>query len=399
MMDCMRVSLCRLCDSGSLDLLYAFTPTPPGDQYQTVAKPQTCYPLDVMRCLQCGAVQLADTVNPALIYPTYLYSTAHSVGLDAHFARYADSVIERVAPKPGGYVLDIGSNDGTLLKAFKARGWEVLGVDPAGTIADDATHAGIPTVEGFLTTQLASEIADASGYAAIITANHVLANVADLHDTIHAVKTLLAPNGTFVFETGYWPRILYCNLIDTIEHEHIHYFAVDPLRRLLARHDLDLVAVEEQPTKGGSLLGYVRHAGATRLDDSVDTMLAFERSHLTPADYQMWVVNLERLRNQVRGVVTRKRRTEPWVGYGAAVGSTLLLHHFELGAHLEALWDDNASRHGRVSPGLHLPVLPPNSSTPDRIVLLAWRYADRIIAAHPEHKGKWIQPLPSLRFA
>jgi SAM-dependent methyltransferase len=208
--NCVRISECRLCDSRELDLIVSFTPTPPGDAYVTQAQlgtPQLCYPLDLLACRSCGAVQLADTVDPALIYTHYTYTTSISVGLSEHFARYAKDVIARTQPSVGGYVLDIGSNDGTLLRAFKGRGYQVLGVDPATAIAAKAAASGIPTKAGYFSTTLAAELLEWHGTAALITANHIMANVADLHDFIEGVKTLLAPDGTFVFETGYWPAI------------------------------------------------------------------------------------------------------------------------------------------------------------------------------------------------
>jgi SAM-dependent methyltransferase len=392
--DCVRITACRLCDSTDLELIVSFAPTPPGDQYQQTPTPQTCYPLDLMACRGCGAVQLADTVDPKLIYTDYIYTTSISPGLDAHFDRYAASVLDRVQPAYGALVVDIGSNDGTLLKAFKARGLEVLGQDPAESIAMVAASRGIPTRIGFFSQNVALQIA-ATYKADIITANHIMANVADLHDFLDGVKALLAPDGTFVCETGYWPTIMQQRLIDTIEHEHIHYFALGPLVQVLARHGLNVVHAECQPTKGGSLRVYAKHAPST-FDASVVDMLASEGQLESTAS---WVLGLEALQYEVRMVVQSKPKAERWVGYGAAVGSTLLLHHCGLGGVIEELWDDNTSRHGLFSPGFHLPVVAPNHSTADKIVILAWRYADRIIAAHPEHAGKWIIPLPSLRFA
>lgn len=386
--DCERITRCRLCDGRDLDLIVSFTPTPPGDRYVTAEKlgePRPCYPLDLLSCRSCGAVQLADTVNPELIYPEYLYTTSISKGLDQHFAEYARHTIEKVQPWAGAKVLDIGSNDGTLLRQFKALRCIVVGVDPAKAIAEQATASGIRTHCAFFTQSVAAELRPIYGPFDLVTANHIMANVADLHDFIEGVKRLLAVDGTFVFETGYWPAIVKHMLIDTIEHEHIHYYAVKPLAQFFARHGLQLVGVEEQPTKGGSLRGHVRHAGQPLLDDSVQAFIAAEDQ--APKLSPVWPLV----------TVARQPDGERWVGYGAAVGSTLLTHQWYRG--LSELWDDNASRHGMFSPGLHLPVVPPNSSTPDKIVILAWRYAEMIMAAHPEHAGKWIIPLPTLRFA
>ncbi len=394
-MDCVRITACRLCDSQDLDLIVSFAQTPPGDQYQKTPTAQTCYPLDLMSCRGCGAVQLRDTVDPTLIYTDYIYTTSISPGLDVHFNSYAASVLERVKPADGALVVDIGSNDGTLLKAFQRRGYEVLGIDPATEIAKKATADGVETIGDYFSRQRANITRMLHGSAKIVTANHIMANVADLHDFANGIRTLLAYDGMFVFETGYWPAIMQKRLIDTIEHEHIHYFAVAPLVKLFARHGLSLVHAECQPTKGGSLRAYVKHAPAEP-DNTVSEMCAAEAQL---GSLTSWTLGLEALEYEVRLVVESKPKAERWVGYGAAVGSTLLLHQCGLGAVIEELWDDNTSRHGMYSPGFHLPVVAPNHSQPDRIVILAWRYAEMIMKAHPEHAGKWIIPLPELRFA
>jgi len=386
-----RVTECRLCDSPDLDLVVSFTPTPPGDQYRTADKwnePQPSYPLDVMSCRACGAVQLADTVDPTLIYTDYLYTTSVSRGLSHHFRQYAADVVKR-QKRFGSLVVDIGSNDGTLLKAFQSYGCSVHGVEPADRIAKMAIANGIPTSSMFFSREAAVALRANVGPAEIITANHIMANVADLHDFIKGVKHLLAPDGTFVFETGYWPAIVERNLIDTIEHEHIHYFAVKPLQKCFARHELQLVHAELNEAKGGSLRGYVQHAGhpaeVTTQGDMMPTVLL-----------DTWVSDLKDLEQRMKAIIDASA-CEVWVGYGAAVGSTLLLHQFGLGEKLLCLADANPQKQGRLSPGYNLRVVDPSelrAINPDRIVILAWRYAEMIQQQHPEFAGKWLIPLP-----
>lgn len=401
-----RVTECRLCDSPNLDLVVAFTPTPPGDHYITADRlnePQPCYPLDVMCCRACGAVQLADTVDPALIYPEYLYRTAVSKGLTEHFATYATDVLARLKPKPKARVVDIGSNDGTLLRQFQLRGYRVRGVDPASAIVEQATAAGIPTCCDFFGEHVAQGMRLVEGPADIITANHVFANVADVHDFTKGVKELLAPDGTFVFETGYWPAIMRHRLIDTIEHEHIHYFAVQPLARFFARHGLRLVAVEEQTAKGGSLRGFVKHEKGAVVHSSVPRQAGHEHrfGYTNPDVFRPWVAGLEDVRRHMAALIAEKG-AQRWIGYGAAVGSTLLLYHLGLGPHLECLVDVNPLKQGLFSPGFHLPVYAPSeliARQPDKVVILAWRYAEMIMKQHHDSAGKCLIPLPEVRVA
>jgi SAM-dependent methyltransferase len=397
MTDAVRVTACRLCD-GPLDLVVSFTPTPPGDHYVTAERwnePQPCYPLDVMACTDCGAVQLADTVNPELIYPDYLYTTSVSKGLSEHFSAYAADVVKRLRPKAGDLVVDIGSNDGTLLKRFRYHGCHVLGVDPAKAVGEQAMAVdGIETKCAFFSKAVAEDLRNEFGQPTIVTANHIMANVADLHDFAEGVKHLLAPDGTFVFETGYWPAIVDGNLIDTIEHEHIHYFAVNPLKRFFQRHGLHLWGAWRNTAKGGSLRGYVCHAPSLHRNVSVLELSVAEQDG---RGVEPWVDRLKQNEQAVKALI---EQDETWVGYGAAVGSTLQLYQFGLGEKLKCLVDANPQKVGRLSPGYHLPVKRPGelkAINPDKIVILAWRYADRIMAQHPEFTGKWIIPLPEVR--
>jgi len=126
-------------------------------------------------------------------------------------------------------VVDIGSNDGTLLRAFRNRGMRVLGVDPARDVARNATEAGLETVNAFFTAALAGELRRDRGPAAIVTANNVFANVDDLHDFVEGVRRLLGPDGVFVFETGYFPDLVRQSIIDNVYQEHLSYYSVKPL--------------------------------------------------------------------------------------------------------------------------------------------------------------------------
>jgi hypothetical protein len=280
----------------------------------------------------------------------------------------------------------------------------VQGMDPAKAAAAKAESDGIPTRIGWLTWSSASGLRMDYGHADIITANHVMANVEDLHEFTRGVKELLAPDGTFVFETGYWPVIVEHNLIDTIEHEHIHYFAVEPLQRFFLRHGLQLVHVETNSAKGGSLRGYVQHANGQKPEQSVSDMIAVETHRDSGTNCKdvvtRWAIG-QRIGQLEKNIKTMLAASEgeTWVGYGAAVGSTLLLHQFGLGEKLLCLVDSNPQKQGRLSPGYHLRVVDPSelaAINPDKIVILAWRYAELIMAQHPEFKGKWLIPLPNV---
>ena len=392
-----------MCGSRDLQLILRMTPTPPGDHYVTAAEvdtPQATYPMDLVMCGSCALAQLPDVVNPELLYRDYIYNTSISLGLVQHFDRYAEAVIARLAPPPGSLVVDVGSNDGTLLKGFKSRGMRVLGVDPAREAGRTANEAGIETLSTFFAKELGEKLRSERGPAAVITANNVFANVDNLHDLMEGVKALLAPDGVFVFETGYFPDLARQFIIDNIYHEHLSYYSVTPLQKFFPRHGMTLVAVDHEPTKGGSIRGFVQMDGAAGRIDAGQMQTLLDREHAEcfdrPGGLRSFTESCEKLRRDVIALVADLRKQGRTVaGYGASVGVTTLLYYFDLGESLPFLVDDNPIRHGRFTPGHHIPVLPSDAlyeRKPDDVLLLAWRYAEPIMKRHRKFTGTFLLP-------
>jgi SAM-dependent methyltransferase len=402
-----------MCGSRDLQLILRMAPTPPGDHYVTAAQrdtPQPLYPMDLVMCGQCALAQLPDVVNPELLYRDYIYNTSISLGLVEHFDRYGESVLRHVRPPAGSLVIDVGSNDGTLLRAFAKRGMRVLGVDPARDAGRMATEAGLETLSTFFTADLGARLRRERGPASIVTANNVFANVDDLDDLVTGIRHLLGPDGVFVFETGYFPDLVRQSIIDNIYHEHLSYYSVTPLAKFFPRHGMKLVAVEHEPTKGGSIRGFVQLEGATTrmtpagMHDLLEQESAggFDR----PASLCSFTERIERLKRDLGALVADLRSKGRTVaGYGASVGVTTLLYYFDMGGSLPFLVDDNPVRHGRFTPGHHIPVLPSDAlyeRRPDDVLLLAWRYAEPIMKRHEQFRkagGRFILPLPGISVA
>ncbi len=193
--DVFRRSDCRLCGSTDRELVLPLVPTPVGEGYATadrLSDVQPCYPMDLFMCRACGHAEFPDVINPEILYRNYLYQTSVSLGLVEHFRGYADEVVRLVKPAAGSLVIDIGSNDGSLLKFFKGHALRVLGVDPAQEIARGATEAGVETLPDFFTLDLARKIRRERGPATLITANNVFANIDGLVDVAAGIRELLA---------------------------------------------------------------------------------------------------------------------------------------------------------------------------------------------------------------
>lgn len=252
---------CRLCESECLEKVIELAKNPIGDRFwRDRKKALECelHNVEIMLCKNCGQMQLSEVVEPSEIYTEeYLYTTGTSVGLVEHFRESAEYLKKRFGLCKGDLVLEIGSNEGAMLEAFKEMGVRVLGVDPAGIAVKKACEKGIETIEGFFSLKLAQKIAMERGKAKIVVANNVIANIPALVDIMQGIKEMLAEDGVFVFETSYASSVIQKHLIDTTYHEHISYFSVKPLERFFARCGLELFDAEEIWTKGGSLRGYV----------------------------------------------------------------------------------------------------------------------------------------------
>lgn len=261
-----KVNQCRLCGSNDLKKVITLSKNPVGDRFwRDRKKALECelHDVEVMMCSACGQMQLSEVVEPKEIYEQdYLYTTGTSVGLIEHFRESAKALIDRFGIAKDSLVVEIGSNEGAMLEAFKDEGMRVLGIDPAGIAVEIAKKRGVETICGFFSRNLAKEIRLQKGKANIVIANNVIANnvianIPLLTDVVKGIGELLDDGGVFVFETSYAQSVLKRHLIDTIYHEHISYLSAKPLGKFFDNCGLELFDAEEIWTKGGSLRGYV----------------------------------------------------------------------------------------------------------------------------------------------
>lgn len=402
---------CQLCASKELTLILSLAPTPPANAFvpeSALDEEQKCFPLDVFHCEACHHTQLTDVVDPAVLFENYVYVSGTSPAFVRHFENYANTVIDRFGPPGDGLVVDIGSNDGTLLRFFQNAGMTVLGIDPAKDIAATATAAGIETLPQFFTPALAREIVEARGKASVVTANNVFAHADDLKSIAEGIATMLAPGGVFVFEVSYLVDVFEDVLFDTIYHEHMAYHAVGPLRQFFKSIGLELFATERIPSHGGSLRGFVQLAGGPHdHDGSVENLLAGERDLKldSSATLKKFGARIDELGQTFNGVIRDLQAAGKTIAaYGAPAKATTLLYHFGIApGTLEFIVDDSPLKQGLYSPGLHIPVVPAEilfEKQPDILVILAWNFADVIMeknAAFAEKGGHFLVPVPEVR--
>jgi hypothetical protein len=407
---CRHRDNCRLCASQRLELVLPLKASALADSYvpaRQLSEHQEKFPLDVFLCLDCGHVQLLDVVDPRILFSNYLYVTSVSLGLLDHFKKYADEIIGRVSPPPGSLVIDIGSNEGALLKNFKAYSLRVLGIDAAQNIAAAATAAGIETIADFFSAELAGKVKQKHGPAALVTANNVFAHSDALPDMVDGIRELLSADGVFIFEVIYLVDVLEKFTFDTIYHEHLCLHSVKPFQRFFQQHGMELFDVQRIRTKGGSIRGFVQLTGGPRaISSSVEQLIALEEKSgfHAPAVFHAFNSKLETLKSElVKLLRDLKQQGKSIGGYGASATVTTLIHHFEIGDLIDFIVDDDKLRQGLFSPGYHIPVLSAAALTqrnPDYVIILAWQYAEPIIKknqAYLERGGRFIVPMPKLQ--
>ncbi len=400
---------CRLCGSKNIKLALSLTPTALCDAYVSASRAditQPVFPLDLFLCLDCGFVFLPYVINPELIYRDYIYVTTSSLGLVDHFRSYADAVFSKVNPAQDTLVVDIGSNDGTLLKFFQNKKMKVLGVEPANEIARKVTESGVNTLADFFDLKLADKIVRNYGKAAIVTINNLFANIDELSSVVEGVKLLLLPKGVFIIESSYLADMINNMVFDFIYHEHLSYFSIKPLISYFNRLGMEIFDVEHVSTKGGSLRYYIQLKGAGRPVSALVVKLQQYEDSIGLGSIEIFNRFSEKITQKKNQLIEKlnqiKKQGKSIVGYGGSATSTTFLYYFDLKNFIDYIVDDNPAKQNTLSPGYHIPVLPAdviNNKRPDYILVIAWRYFDDIVKKNKlyiQGGGSFIKPLPEL---
>jgi len=374
---------------------------------EELAKPEPRYPLRVGFCQACAHVQLTDRVPPSAMFTDYLYVSSASETLGDHLAGLSDLVVKRCHLGPSDLVIDIGCNDGTLLKGFARHGVRTLGVDPAKNLAALSNGHGIERYVGFFTAQSAQEIVKRWGQASVITATNTFPHIPELPDFVQGIRTALAPAGTLVMEMHYLGDLLEQGAFDTVYHEHVSYWALGPMVGLFRQAGLEVVDVERFPIHHGQLRVFVQHAATASIQSSVDRLLQQERAAgLDRIDaYRQFADRVMHLKRALQEQLERLRAEgKRVVGYGAPAKGNTLLTFLGLGPEqLEYIADKSPLKQGRYTPGTRIPVVPPArllEEQPDYVLVLAWNFADEIMAQQAEYRrrgGRFILPFPDVK--
>jgi hypothetical protein len=403
-----KLKHCRLCKSTNIIPILNLGKTALANSFLTkkqLKEKELFFPLGLNFCLKCGQLQTTHVVSPELMFRNYVWVSSTSPVTRDHFKEYAETVFDKLKMKKGDLVVEMGSNDGVLLKPFKKMGAKVLGVDPAINVAKRTTKQGILTLPYFFDSKIAKKIVKKYGKAKVISGNNVFAHINDLDEILSGVDILLDKNGVFVIEFPYLIDFVEKNLFDLVYHEHLSYLAITPLSKFFKKHGMEIFSVIKTPVHGGSVRLFVQRVnGEYIVDRSVNKFIELEKQKRLDKlqTYKQYAKNIKRNKESLVKIINNiKSKNKSIVGYGAPAKGNTLLSYFKIdNKTLNYIVDDSPYKLNLYTPGTHILVTKPSEiikNKPDYVLILAWNFAEPImdkLNKYKEEGGHFIIPVP-----
>lgn len=400
---------CQICNNPELSLVLSLGHQPVLQEYLTKEKlqePEVTYPLNLVFCNVCGLSQLDYIIDPKLVFmPHYPYRTGLTLMLVRNFDSLAQAMYEAHYYKKGDVVVDIGSNDGTLLQQFKKRGAKVVGIEPTD-VAKIANKSGIPTIQHYFNVETVRDIRKKYGTPRVITATNVFAHINDTQTLLKNIKSLMDAKTVFVSESQYLLDMMEKSEFDTIYNEHLRYYGLKPMRHLFAQHKMSVIDAERIGSSGGSIRVYAKkgshplsaHAKKILVEEEkvglydLKTLHAFaKRSHEAKHNLVALLTKLKKTGARIVGI-TSAGRSNALLGF-TKINNTILDYNVE---------KKGSPKIGMYTPGTHIPVVEEGRlilDQPEYAVVLSWHIGDELMkkTRAAGYKGKFVLPLPTAR--
>lgn len=409
--DYLHHTTCRFCQSRRLVKVLDFGDVPLAGAF---LKPEEFpaerfYPLEIHFCQDCTLVQVLVAVPGEVLFRKYFFFSSAIRTLVEHFAELAAEIAERFAGGKDALVVEIGCNDGVLLRPLYELGIRCVGVDPATNVVEQIKIPGVTVVNDFFTEKLAFELLRSTGPADVIVSSYSFAHIDDMVDVMKGIAALLRPDGVFLFEVYYLGIVLDELQYDMMYHEHMSYYTLRSLELFFERFGMEVFDVEKLPLRAGTIRYYVRNKGRRRetISPRVQELRDYERDrgyHRVETFFQ-YAERVQKSRADLIGLLGRLRREgKRIIGYGGSGRSTMIMNYCGIDSrYLEFVVDDAPAKLGWCMPGTHLPIKSWSAAAaepPDYALVFAWSFLDEIVRKRQEYLqngGKFIVPLPEVR--
>ncbi|MFL5312698.1 MAG: class I SAM-dependent methyltransferase [Myxococcales bacterium] len=409
-----RRTTCRFCDGTDLTTVLDFGNVPLAGAFLTQAgiAGEKRYPLQLQFCRRCTLVQVGDVIpKETLFQQNYFFHSSAIKTLVDHFQRLAQEIHRTMNRDGRCFVVEIGCNDGVLLKPLLSLGVKCVGVDPARNVLEASGLPAQMLVNDFFTTAVASRIKERNGAARVVVSSYSFGHIDDMVEVMEGVRALLADDGVFIFEIYYLGIMLDELQYDMIYHEHMSYYTLLSLGRFLERFGMEIFDLQRDPLRAGTIRFHARKRRAVNgaVSEAVVALRKYEAERRLDRleTYVAFGDRVEASKRQLMTLLDRlKQEGRRIVGYGASGRASTIMNYCQIGSrHLEYVVDDAPAKHGMYTPGTHLLIRPWSAveegpGRPEFALLFAWSFIEEVRSKRSgflESGGRFIVPLPEVR--
>ena len=366
------------------------------------------FEMEVAFCNKCKMFQLVNQPEREKMFnKNYAFYSGTSKLMAIHFEKFAKDVLMNYVSNDNPFIVEVGSNDGIMLRHFAIAGIRHLGIEPSHNVAQVAMEQGINTIVEFFDSEIANKIVADLGHADALLGANVMCHIPYLHSVIEGIKILLKEDGVIIFEEPYLGDVIEKTTYDQIYDEHVFLFSVSSIKYLFAQHGMEVIDVKPQETHGGSMRYIIAHKGTKPVSDNVEKQVGIEKKLglIVPETYMKFRKNCEKFRSDLMNLLGKiKNEGKSIVGYAATSKSTTIINYCGItNKHLDYICDTTPIKQGKNSPGAHIPIRPYEefrTNYPDYALLFAYNHEREIMAKEQEFingGGKWITYVPEVK--